>query len=341
MCMVVLELKLPIAAYQCMALLRRLKKNHPIRATIERDLRSWLKGYYGEKECMYYLSLLPEDQYYIFHGLRLTDKKPFQIDLVILSSRFIFMGEVKNLSKKLIFHKESNHVTKEFNNEEEGISNPILQVKRQQIQFVNWLRKMQMLGLPIERVVIISKSTTKIETTPDNQQIFNELIYAESLLDKLDELELKYQKPVFSKRKTRQLVDLLLAHHHTPIPDILQTYKLSKDDILTGVFCPICLTVTMSYYSANWHCALCKLTSKIAHFPAVDDYFLLLGPTITRQQYGEFLHIGSTDVAGKQLRALNLPFTGTKRGTIYTLPKNQLLCPLDEKGINAYTVPTR
>ena len=339
--MVVLELQLPIQAYQCMALLRRLPKNHPIRPTIERDLKSWLKGYYGEKECSYYLSLLPEDQYYIFHGLRLIDKKPFQVDLVILSSRFIFMGEVKNLSKKLIFHKESNHVTKEFNNEEEGISNPVLQVKRQQIQLVNWLRKMQMLGLPIERVVIISKSTTKIETTPDNQQIFNDLIYAESLLDKIEEMECRHPKPAFSKKKLSQLVDLLLVHHQTPIPEILPTYRLSKDDIMTGVLCPKCPTGTMTFYSAKWHCPNCGYSSKKDFFQAVDDYFLLLGPTITRKQFAEFLHIYSSSVAGHQLRALKLLSTGSKRGTIYTLPKNQLLCPLDEKGINEYTVPTR
>ncbi|MBT2699025.1 NERD domain-containing protein [Bacillus sp. ISL-40] len=339
--MVVLELKLPIQAYQCMAVLRRVSKNHPIRPTVERDLRSWLKGYYGEKECSYYLSLLQEDQYYIFHGLRLTDKKAFQIDLVILSQRFIFMAEVKNLSKKLIFNKETNHVTKEFNNEEEGISNPILQVKRQKLQFVNWLRKMQMQGLPIEKVVIISKPTTKVETTPDNQQIFNELIYAESLLDKLEELEMKYQKPVFSKRKTSQLVDLLLVHHQIPIPDILQTYKLSKDDIITGVICPKCQTGTMAFYSAKWHCPICGHSSKTAFFQSVDDYFLLLGPTITRRQFAEFLHIDSTFIAGHQLRSLNLPSSGSKRGTIYTLPKNQLLCPLGEKEINAYTIPTR
>jgi hypothetical protein len=339
--MVVLELQLPIQAYQCMALLRRIEKNHPIRPTIERDLKSWLKGYYGEKECNYYLSLLPEDQYYIFHGLRLIDKKHFQIDLVILSSRFIFMGEVKNLSKKLIFHKESNHVTKEFNNEEEGISNPILQVKRQQIQFVNWMRKMQMLGLPIERVVIISKSSTKIETTPDNQQIFNELIYAESLLDKIEKMECKHQKPAFSKRKLAQLVDLLLAHHQTPIPDILQTYKLSKDDISTGVLCPKCPAGVMAFYSANWNCHICGHSSKIAFFQTVDDYFLLLGPTITRKQFAEFLRIDSPIIAGHQLRSLNLPSFGSKRGTKYTLPKNQLLCPLNEKGINEYTIPTK
>ncbi|MEH7480422.1 nuclease-related domain-containing protein [Neobacillus drentensis] len=339
--MIALELQLHIQAYQCMAILRRLSKNHPIRPTVERDLRSWLKEYYGEKECSYYLSLLPEDQYYIFHGLRLIDKKPFQIDLVVLSMRFQLMSEVKNLSKKLIFHKDSNHVTKEFNYEEEGISNPILQVKRQKIQFVNWLRKMQMLGLPIERLAVISKSTTKVETTSDNLQIFNDLIYAESLLDKIEELECKHTKPAFSKRKLAQLVDLLLVHHHIPIPDILQTYKLSKNDIITGVICPKCQTGTMAFYSVKWHCPICEYSSKTAFFQSVDDYFLLLGPTITRKQFAEFLHIDSTSIAGHQLRSLNLPSAGSKRGTIYTLPKNQLLCPLNEKEINAYTIPTR
>ncbi|MCL6573668.1 MAG: NERD domain-containing protein [Bacillus sp. (in: Bacteria)] len=338
--MVVLELMLSIAALQCMALLRRLPKNHPIRPIVERDLRSWLKGYYGEKECSYYLSLLPDDRYYIFHGLRLTDKKAFQIDLLILCQRFVVIAEVKNLSKKLIFKKESNSVIKEFNHEEEGISNPILQVKRQKMQFENWLGKVKMKGLPIERLVVISKSTTKVETTPNNYQIFNELIYAESLLDKLEELEIKYGKPTFTKKKTNQLVDLLLTHHHTPIPDILPKYKLSKNVIKTGVLCPVCQN-EMDYYSANWHCTNCQLTSKTAYLQAVDDHFLLIERTITRKQFGEFLQINSTFIAGNLLRGLNLPSAGSKRGTKYFLPKNELLCPLTEKEINQYTIPTQ
>ncbi|MEH7436226.1 nuclease-related domain-containing protein [Neobacillus drentensis] len=156
--MIVLPLKLPIIALQCMALLRRLPKNHLMRPTIERDLRAWLKGYYGEKECVYYLSFLPEDKYYIFHGIRLTDKKAFQMDLLVVSQSFALIAEVKNVSKKLIFKKESNHVIKEFNNEEEGIQNPILQVKRQRMQFINWLEKRLIKGLPIERLVVISKN---------------------------------------------------------------------------------------------------------------------------------------------------------------------------------------
>lgn len=341
--MIVLPLKLPISALQCMALLRRLPKNHPMRPKIEKDLRAWLKGYYGEKEFSYYLSFLPEDQYYIFHGLRLKDKKAFQMDVLIVSQAFALIAEVKNISRRLIFNKETNHVTKEFNNEEEGIPNPILQVKRQRMQFINWLEKVQMKGLPIERLVVISKTSTLVETTPDNQQIFKELIYAESSIDKLQELEEKYEKPRFSKKKLTQLVNLLLTHHQPLIPDILQTYNISKDEIKTGVICPKDHISTMTYYSGSWHCLSCHFSSKTAHHPAVDDYFLLLGPTITRKQLAEFLHIGSTYIAGNMLRALGLPLTGAKRGTTYFLPQNYEFIQPDETDIKlpVHTFPAK
>ncbi|MEH7436227.1 hypothetical protein V7182_01925 [Neobacillus drentensis] len=172
-----------------------------------------------------------------------------------------------------------------------------------------------------------------VETTPDNQQIYKELIYAESIIDKIQELEKKYEKPRFSKMKLAQLVDLLLENHQPLIKDILQTYNISKDEIKTGVICPKDHISTMTYYSGSWHCPSCHFSSKTAHLPAVDDYFLLLGPTITRKQVAEFLHIGSTYIAGNMLRAIGLPFTGEKRGTTYFLPQNYEFIQPDEKDI--------
>jgi hypothetical protein len=137
------------------------------------------------------------------------------------------------------------------------------------------MRKMQIKGIPVERIVVISIPSTIIETTPDNAQIFKEVIYAESLIDKVKELEQKYPQPCISKKKITQLVELLLAHHHTPIPDILKVYNLTPDDIINGVLCPKCKKFWMVYASANWHCPHCHFISKTAHIQAVDDYFLL------------------------------------------------------------------
>jgi hypothetical protein len=79
------KLQIPIHALQGEALLQRLRKNHPMRREIEKDIRILMKGYYGEKNFSYYLSFLPDEKYYIFQGLRLKDKKEFQMDTVIHS----------------------------------------------------------------------------------------------------------------------------------------------------------------------------------------------------------------------------------------------------------------
>jgi hypothetical protein len=326
--MIKLELTMPVQALQCNAALQRLSKKHPLRPNIEKDLRKWLKGYYGERDVGYYLSFLPEEQFFIFHGLRLKDKKAFQMDIVLLSPRYILIIEVKNISGKIIFKKGSNHVVKIFNEQEEGMDNPIYQVQRQYQQFRNWLDKFKLKGIPIEHLVVFSNTSTIIETTPDHQGIFQNLIYAEALLDKISKLEAKYQyKTLISLEKLNQLSDFLLTEHTIHIPDFLQTYNLSKTDFCLGVQCPKCQTFSMKYISGSWRCQQCHCSSKTAYKKAIEEYFLLLNPTITRKEFAEFLKIDSTTKAKNLLLALQLPSTGSKRGTRYFLEKKCIFSP--------------
>ncbi|MDQ1000189.1 hypothetical protein QFZ28_000589 [Neobacillus niacini] len=327
--MIKLDLMVPVQAEQCIALLKRMPKGHPVRPIVEKDLRLWLKGYYGELNVGYHLSFLPEDEYYIFHGLRLKDKTSFQMDLLLLSAKFALIIEVKNISGKLKFKKGSDLMIRELNNLEEGMDNPIQQVKRHHLQFNNWLKYHEFKGIPVERLVVISKTSTIIETTPDNLHIFQKLIYAESLIDKIRELEIKYTKPRITKKVLTQLTDTLLKEHHIDIPDVLQKYNLSQSDIKPGVQCTNCSTFNMKYISASWRCEVCNFTSKMAHLLAIKDYFLILNQTITRKQLAKFLQIDPVK-ARNLLLSLNFPSIGTKRGTRYFLPKNCILCPLNE-----------
>jgi hypothetical protein len=333
--LIMLGLKLSVQAEQCIALLRRMPKGHPVRPIVEKDLRIWLKGYYGELNVSYYVSFLPENEYYIFHGLRLKDKMDFQMDLLLISSKFALIIEVKNISGKLKFEKGSDLMIRELNNVDEGMDNPIQQVKRHHLQFNNWLRFHQIKGIPVEYLVVISKTSTIIETTPDNQQIFQKIIYAESLLDKIKELEEKYQKPRITKNTLTQLSDTLLNAHHICIPDIFQKYQLSQTDLIPGVQCTNskCKRYPMEYISASWRCNTCKETTKAAHIPAVSDYFLLYSPILTRKQFADFLQVDSPIKARYLLLALNLLSTGTKRGTKYFLPKNCIFSPHDENSM--------
>ncbi|MEH6991272.1 restriction endonuclease [Neobacillus drentensis] len=259
-----------------------------------------LKGYYGELNVAYHQSFLPENEYYIFHGLRLMDKLAFQMDVLLKSSKFVLIIEVKNISGRLKFEKGSDLMIRELNNLEEGMDNPLQQVKRHHLQFNNWLKFHQFKGIPVEHLVVISKTSTIIETNPDNQQIFQKIIYAESLLDKIRNLEEKYQKPRITKNTLTHLSETLLKAHHIYIPDILQKYNLSQSDLIPGVQCTNskCKCYPMEYISASWRCDTCKETSKTAHIPTVSILLKARGYkvqlTSTTGDYGADL-ILSTD----------------------------------------------
>lgn len=339
--MIMMELKVPTNVLQRVALLRNLPKYHEIRQVVIGDLKKYLKGYYGEKECCHFLSFLSEEKYYIFHGLRLRDKKEFQMDLLILCKHFTLIVEIKNIAGKLKFKKGSNQMIREHNLMEEGLQNPIYQVKRHRIQFLNWLNKWQIKAMPVEYLVMISKTSTIVETTPDNMQIFDHLIYAESLIEKIQEIEKKYSNPRLTQKNLSFLSDTLLKEHLHTIPDILQTYNIHPSELIPGAHCPNCKKGTMSYFSAKWRCSQCKHTSKTDHLQKLDDYFFLISETVTRKKFREFLQI-DTDIKAKYLiRALNLSCTGSKRGTKYFRPPGYILSHLDEHAIEKgeYVIP--
>jgi hypothetical protein len=128
-------------------------------------------------------------------------------------------------------------------------------------------------------------------------------------MDKLDAKEL------------RKLKRLLLSKHTPENPDILKQFNLSPIEIPTGVKCPTCNFIPMEYRYGTWCCQKCNMKSKTAHIPAIDDYFLLIKPTITNAELRAFLHIDSISVAGKILSTMNLPFTGTYKDRVYYQPQ--------------------
>jgi ribosomal protein L37AE/L43A len=312
------ELSIPIHALQGEALLRRLPNNHPKRPEIEKDVRMLMKGYYGEKNFSHYLSFLPEEKYYIFQGLRLSDKKEFQMDTLILSQNFILIAEVKNINGTIKINKDTKQMTREYENNVDGLQNPILQVERHETQFKNWLLKRKIPKIPIETLAIISKTTTIVDTTDGDPEVYKKLLYAESFLPKIKELENKYTTPVMSKNKLLPLTQLLLNSHINHFLDIQHKYGISRSEIKNRGQCPICKSFEVNYISANWCCSSCKFQSKTSYIPALTDYSLLINQAITRKECKEFLQIKSHQ-AKYLLSSMNLPSIGSKRGTVYIL----------------------
>jgi hypothetical protein len=97
----------------------------------------------------------------------------------------------------------------------------------------------------------------------------------------------------------------------------LDHYNISYKEVITGVQCPGCFIFPMQRTHGNWLCPHCGCKDKKAHLPAIQDYLLLISPTITNKQARVFLHLASEDATFRLLSAM--PSSGTKKGRKYFL----------------------
>jgi hypothetical protein len=67
----------------------------------------------------------------------------------------------------------------------------------------------------------------------------------------------------------------------------------------------------------TWLCPNCNHPSRTAHLKAIEDYFLLIEPTITNQKLRDFLQLYSAKTAAEILKSLPLKRTGSTKGTHY------------------------
>ncbi|MEO2075169.1 MAG: nuclease-related domain-containing protein [Bacillus sp. (in: firmicutes)] len=328
--MILKERPVPIQILQREALLRRLDKSFYRYKEIEKDLIHWKAGYAGEKNTDYYLSYLPEEQFGIINDLRLKNQNTFQMDTVLFSLMFGLILEIKNIAGTLFFDQHTNSVTRIYKDIEEGIANPLIQARRHRIQLLQWMIKHKLPPIPLEYLVVISRNSTILKTNPGNEHIFNNIIYAECLEEKINQLAARYQTAVLKNKSYNKLTQLLLTEHIPFYPEILKMYGIGPTEIVPGVQCPTCKRIPILRVSAAWYCPSCETYSKDAHFPAVRDYFLLQNEKMTIKQFQEFLLIDKRGAAKALLHSLQLQVTGSGRTTQYYLPPDCILSPLNE-----------
>jgi hypothetical protein len=301
-----------------------MPKNHKVRAKIEEDLARRWAGYRGEAALDFHLSKLPENEYMIFHGIRLTNGKYFfQIDTLILSAKFAIILEVKNFSGTLFFDPQFNQMIQTtLNGEERGYPHPIEQANLQAEELKKWLSK-RGINLPVEFFIVISKPSTILRTPPRNSQINQKIIHSQYLISKIDKVSMSYKEKQLDIKALKKVSKIILKEHTLESLDILKFYKISMDEILTGVLCPVCIAKPMERRGGNWLCKACRLLSSSAHFKTVADLFLLNnGVPISNKHFREFLHLSSPHISRRILESLNLPQTGTGKGRRYLPPPN-------------------
>ncbi|WP_059106036.1 nuclease-related domain-containing protein [Shouchella shacheensis] len=316
---------IPRNLLQLEALLARLPEAHPKREEIREELFKRRSGYRGERTLDFILTTMPptERRWHTFHDIRLQQKRyAFQIDTLLLSIHCIVLMEVKNFSGEVHFDSGSYQFTRTNNKGVQRFSNPLFQVQRQQTQLEAWLDYHNFPPLPVISIVVFSSSHTIITTNQAAHAQAISVLHAEALPEKLREIESKFNKPWLSTNQASSLISLLLNNHQELSSNCLKRYQIHPADILTGVTCTACQRLKMqkSLKSKNWRCPHCGHHSKNAHIASLQDYALLIDPSISNSEARHFLEVDSQATARRMLTSLQLKVEGSYKNRRYLLP---------------------
>lgn len=317
--MIIKERTKPLVMLILEALLRRLPHNHQKYQQILEELGRRQAGYTGEKSLDYYYRDLPQQKYLIIHDLNLPDGDyNCQIDTLLLSPEFSLAIDVKNMAGKLLFDTDNEQFIQIKDGIEKGYPYPIAQGERHQRYLQKLLAANHFPPVPVEYLVVISNSYTTYAVTGKNAyQVKPRVCKADIFLNKITLLEKQYPKPLMTDKELRKLSYLLVKMNTLPTSYVLKKYDIKRADLLTGVHCPSSSNHTLIRKNQNWYCSACDTFIKDAHINALNDYFLLFGPTITNKQFREFAHLQSRYIAKRILLSCNLLCVGQYRTRTY------------------------
>jgi ribosomal protein L37AE/L43A len=318
--MIVKSHQMSYSLKQLEALLRRLPVNHPKYKKLHEWYTKRMAGNKGEELVLYPISSLPNEDYFIFHDLRLFNGLDyFQLDFLILSTQLAIIMEVKNIAGKLRFQPNFHQLIRVKLGVEEVFPDPINQVERQSEQLERFLDNCSIPKLPIESIVVISSPRSIIEMDHNQSLIAKKVIHAASLPATISSLKKKYKKQTISKDLLSE-ISTFLIENNTPLKqNILEKQKISPFELIKGVICPKCNCVPMNRKRGFWFCESCRTTSKDEHLNALIDYAYIINSYISNGKTRSFLQLQSESTARKILTELNCQSFGEKKGRNYKI----------------------
>ncbi|WP_174734279.1 nuclease-related domain-containing protein [Mesobacillus harenae] len=299
------------------ALARRLPNNHPEKPKIEQKILSMRSGYRGEKSLVYPLRNLT-DKYLIFFGLRLPDGEyHFQIDSFLLSTKVIHLVEVKNHSEEIYLPDNFNQMIQTYKHTARRYPDPRLQILSHEELITNFLTQNKLACPPINKIIVFTNPNVIVK---GSLQALKMVCPPEELTARIDAFEERFRTDFFQPRDLKKISRKLLKAHSPHSPDVLNLFKIPPVHLINGVRCPACLSYAMCRGHGWWECRFCGCKSKNAHLETVIDYFLIVKPCITNQEFRKLVGISCPKLATNLLARLKLPFIGDKKGRTYYPP---------------------
>lgn len=311
--------KTPLLIDNLTAFLKRLPA-HPKRKEMEEYLARQKAGFKGELSLEYFYRYLPLKEVIFLHNIRILHQNYyFQIDTLILTQKFLLILEIKNLSGQIYFDNLYSQIIRRVNDIKESFEDPIYQVERQAHHLSEILKLYKISFIPIETLVVITNPNTLIESAPSYTDALYKVIKSAGLKKKYIEFKQKYNEDKLTKKELKKIVKLLKKLNQPYNPDLCSLFKINKEELTNGVFCPSCEDALLVRRKRSWFCISCKETNHDAHIFALRDYARFISTSITNKECMQFLNLPSRSQSYHLLHSLNLPFKGTTKDRTYLL----------------------
>lgn len=239
------------------------------------------------------------------------NKQGHQIDGICIFPSFIVLVEVKNIRGLIQMDGQKRQFIRTLNGIVTGMANPDDQLYRHE----KLMRRLIGEKIPIIGIAIFTNTSAILEI----KNIKRRVIHLSGLPFVLDELISNFQKS--DKIDIDYYYEQILSLQpplQTPAPPAI-SYPL-----LEGVFCTYCPDSKMNYSRSFWRCPACLYKTKDAHLIALQDYRLLVGPTISNREFRKFTGIQSRTNAWTILQNCNFQTIGNQKSLRYVIPEMDL-----------------
>ncbi len=299
-------------------LIQRLSLSNTKRHELVNEYNRIKAGNIGEKVVMDSLEQLQLPyEFYIFHNLSLFIESPIQIDILLLTSNYAFIFEVKNIKGIIELKQNPSQLVRTLS---DGQVHAFKSPEPQLEEYIHQLQRFflnQNINIPVYGAIIFPFTSSLIKKSSSKMIVLqkNEI---KPFLRKVTT-----DSKCISEKDFKLLKDYLLRNHKefNPYP-LIEHYKIPREEILKGVFCNECNRIGMRRISHYWFCPSCKNKSSNAHENAIYDYLTIVNNKITNAECRDFLQIRSADQSYRMLNKMDLIKEGKKSGVRYTIREN-------------------
>lgn len=281
-------------------------------ANLENSYQNVKAGFAGEEKVVSYLNeVYLSEKIQVFTNVLLDGA---QMDVVIISPKFICILEVKNMTGEFYFDSDNKQFYRMKNGQREGMKNPELQLQRA-VRVLQSRLKRKDVHVPVQGLIILASRAGIVIQPPT---LFK-AIPIDAMCDFIEQMERESKYTLTSEEIKKVRHVLKQSRYEIHDPQIFERNGINGSSIQSGVRCTKCFKIEMERANTTWMCKNCGTRDKQAHISTLQEYQFLFGHEIKSKDVKWWLRIEDKFLSSRLIKQSAEKYIGGDKNRIYTL----------------------